>query len=395
MNSQAYKTIKLFEDSYSVSDINIDGCSEVYSEMTDFDRKFLCGIIRDNTPRKIVEVGVAAGGTTVAILECIHELELECEVYSVDLLKQYHRDFGKTDARQTGFLVKEMKIYDKICDKHQLLLGEVLPARLDEIGGNIDLLILDTMHFVPGEILDFIAAFPYLASNAIVVLHDVVLQYRQNPPYLPTFSTAVLFQSVTADKFLNNQDVYPNIAAFQLNKDTSKYIQDVFAALVIPWHYMPKKKQLEQYGIIIRRYYAQGCVKIYEQAIYEAERYLLLEGRKDYTLIKVLLKNLDRSIFRYVLLYGAGKRGRTFLNLAKNWKMDINGFVVSDDQSIIEYVEDIPVYAYSKIPFDKSETLILQTAETYEIECVLQQSEYSWLQFPNDFWQFVIDYLEE
>ena len=48
------------------------------------------------------------------------------------------------------------------------------PDVIDEIGSDIDFLILDTLHIVPGEILDFLVCLPYLTKDAIVVLHDAI-----------------------------------------------------------------------------------------------------------------------------------------------------------------------------------------------------------------------------
>lgn len=43
--------------------------------------------------------------------------------------------------------------------KHQFLLGKAIPFVLERIGKDIDFLILDTAHCLPGELLDFIVCF--------------------------------------------------------------------------------------------------------------------------------------------------------------------------------------------------------------------------------------------
>lgn len=55
-----------------------------YSEMTSFQHAFLGGLIKENRSRKIVEVGVSAGGTTGLIYYCLKLLNIEAEMYSVD-----------------------------------------------------------------------------------------------------------------------------------------------------------------------------------------------------------------------------------------------------------------------------------------------------------------------
>ena len=61
-------------------DVKNDG-----AEMTDWELGFLCGLIREYKPNKIVEVGVAAGGTTAIVLNCLSLLKIKAEMYSIDL----------------------------------------------------------------------------------------------------------------------------------------------------------------------------------------------------------------------------------------------------------------------------------------------------------------------
>lgn len=51
--------------------------SEYSAEMSNDQLAFLCGLIEEYRPNKIVEVGVSAGGTTAVILKCISMLKLK------------------------------------------------------------------------------------------------------------------------------------------------------------------------------------------------------------------------------------------------------------------------------------------------------------------------------
>lgn len=64
-------------------------------EMSPRQLAFLCGLIKEYKPQKIVEIGVAAGGTSSVILNCISLLGLETEMYSIDLSPYYYRDRSK------------------------------------------------------------------------------------------------------------------------------------------------------------------------------------------------------------------------------------------------------------------------------------------------------------
>lgn len=235
-------------------------------EMTEFESAFLCGLIKENRPKKILEIGVAAGGTTAILMQCISDLELnDTEIFSVDLNKKYYRG----DGRDTGFLGVEMeKQMPKV--RHEFILGKVIPDVIEQIGGGIDLVVLDTVHSLPGEVLDFPVFLPFLSKNAIVVLHDVAYQHYNERG---GFATQTLLDVATGDRIVpmgmdkNRPTKLANIAAIRVNDDTKKYIDAVFYSMTLPWVYIPDKDQLDSYGGFYKKYYSKEMVDIYNTAI--------------------------------------------------------------------------------------------------------------------------------
>lgn len=74
-------------------------------EMSYMQSAFVCGLIRQYKPKKIVEIGVASGGMTAVILNCIEILQLNTEVFSIDLAIDFYRD----NTKKTGYLAEEYK----------------------------------------------------------------------------------------------------------------------------------------------------------------------------------------------------------------------------------------------------------------------------------------------
>ena len=192
-----------------------------YSEMTSFQHAFLCGLIKENRPNKIVEVGVSAGGTTGVVLQCLKMLNIKATMYSVDLSERWYRN----ESYETGFAVKEMgKDWGRVT--HEFLLGRAIPFYLEQIGKDIDFLILDTTHCLPGELLDFIICLPYLKDGCTVVLHDTIESHLTGVDL--EIATKLLFDVVTAnDKYMMreqeiNSACFPNIAAFKADTGTRK-----------------------------------------------------------------------------------------------------------------------------------------------------------------------------
>ena len=237
-------------------------------EMSEFESAFLCGALKTFPPKKILEVGVAGGATTAIILQALEDLGEPYEMYSVDVAEKFYR----CDSLQTGFMAMfaKEKILGELRGIHKFHLGKFLPQVIDEIGGDIDFVILDTVHNLPGEVLDFLAVLPYLKVGSVIVLYDVALN-QQNPNMPEYFSNAALFSAVTAEKFLNFDERapfrYPNIGAFQVSQQTVDHIDNVFLSLILPWKYLPPEKEIVAYRRLYRRFYPAELCEIFQEAI--------------------------------------------------------------------------------------------------------------------------------
>lgn len=235
-------------------------------EMSESESAFLCGLIKKFRPDRIVEAGVAGGGTTAVILQCLLELEMqECELYSIDYSERFYRD----KKLATGFLGEQAKQLAGIPFRHYVCLGDIACNYMKQYGGNIDFLIIDTMHILPGEILDFITLLPYLKDGCIVVLHDI--SYGLISDYMNGYATSVLFSAVTAEKYLNydmqETGRYPNIGAFRITDETRRNVGNLFLSLMITWSYFPDIKQIKGYRKAVREHYPKEMLELFDQAV--------------------------------------------------------------------------------------------------------------------------------
>ena len=64
-------------------------------EMTEFESAFLCGMLKKIHPKKILEVGVAGGGTTAIILQALEDIGEPYEMNSIDASETFYRDRTK------------------------------------------------------------------------------------------------------------------------------------------------------------------------------------------------------------------------------------------------------------------------------------------------------------
>ena len=273
-------------------------------EMSKFESAFLCGLLKMSKPKKILEIGVAAGGTTAIILQCLKCLNADSKMYSVDISDKFYID----PARETGFLAKEA-IERLQYKNHQFFFGGGVAKYIDKIGGDIDFAIIDTTHSLPGEVLDFLTILPYLKDDAIVCLHDIAWQ-QYFYDALEGHATGLLFATVSGEKYLNfvpielnTTDEYPNIAAFKVNNETRKNIADVFTALMLRWHYVPNDEETACYCQCIAKHYDKDMLRLFDNA---------LRLNKNSFSVAEIGQKLPYGA--RVLLYGAGVYGRKVYN---------------------------------------------------------------------------------
>lgn len=334
--------IEIFKEPLEI----LEKLSNKGAEMSAWQLASLCGLIKEYRPQKIVEVGAAAGGTSAVILNCISMLCLNTELYSVDISEKYYRDKGK----KTGYLAEECQKVLNGNTNYKIFRGGVLPEFLDKIGDDIDFLILDTAHYLPGELLDFLASIPRMRDNSIVVLHDVILNHTS--PQTNAYATQVLFSSVVGEKIIcmgdSNPYNYPGIGIFKVNQDTKRYIENVFYALKVTWRYLPDSVHLESYRKWFTKYYKKDLIEEFEIAIKMNEATLAKEKTEDKEEIRSIYELLiELRKKENIFIYGCGTYGIKLYELLKACGIGIEGFVISDTEIIppigrrVEYLSNV------------------------------------------------------
>lgn len=294
-----------------------------YVEMSEKEHGFICGLIRDHRPEKILEVGVAGGGTTAVIMDCLNEFCPEAKMYSVDIREECY----KREEKKTGFQLDAVRDHLPNIDNHKFMLGKELPCFIEQIGNDIDFLILDTVHVMPGEFLDFICALPFLKDGAIVVLHDVSEHCKVNKPY--AYCTRLLLCSVNAKKYYNMDEAddirgFFNIAAFKVDQSTRDEIENIISALSVTWKYIPPESMINNYYAVYSKYYTEKQFDLIQKIVW---RYRYIEKFADAR--KELLKALEG--YENIYIYGAGYNGKKLQKYLKHKGCNIRGYVVSDD----------------------------------------------------------------
>jgi hypothetical protein len=246
--------------------------------------QLISSFLKKYSPTKILELGVAAGGTSAFLL---NNLDKKSTLFSVDISVSYHKDRTLT----TGHIAD--RIYDQSIHPRWIkMLGKDISDCLEEIGNEIDFVVLDTVHTLPGEFLSFLSIIPYLQDNSILIIHDIGLQLwciREKISEKPEWQafkhwedrshcTLLLFNSIMSDKKYLSQAEFPNCGCIVLDKNTVyKNLLLIFYTLFIPWDYMPAENILVSTSNIIKykypKEYSETYLKIFEEAILYQRRH--------------------------------------------------------------------------------------------------------------------------
>jgi predicted O-methyltransferase YrrM len=230
-----------------------------FSEMTTGESVFLTQLLLQTRPRKILELGVSAGGSSALILNAIQDLP-DTVFHSVE----YSATWWRGTDLPSGFLIE--KRFPDWCARWQLHLPGTAAEFMQEIGGGIDFCLIDTVHLLPGEVLDFLMVLPYLAPDAVVVIHDIALQTVAPLCY----SNILLFQSLRGNRLLPDTTdregfPFPNIGAVCLTQEQEAV--DLFRLLTLPWlHYMPTAHDLSAIRSLFAQHYEPKLLALYDYA---------------------------------------------------------------------------------------------------------------------------------
>ncbi|RKI43910.1 class I SAM-dependent methyltransferase [bacterium D16-51] len=344
----------------------VDSLSKFNSvtEMTRWESGFLCGLLKKFRPHKILEVGVAGGGTSVIIRKALEMLGLDDSMhYSGDLSEKYYRK--RDEGLVTGFQ------YDVACERnlisegnHKLYIGNYLPEYIEDIGGEIDFVILDTVHSAPGELLDLLVVLPYLSETAIIVFHDLATDHQNH--YRQTVSiNKCLFDSLDGEKYFNicgndiDRDMlygYSDIGGVVIS-NRENCIRDLFSMFGLPWAYMPSDKELDIYRKKYACFYDAKYIEMFD-LIVKVQRHTWkhnsLEGKRR------LITEFKRKISeKKIYLFGNGKRGRKLYHFIEMIGGHIEGWCVSDEYKTEKQENGLPVYTLQELGTLKEEKLII------------------------------------
>ena len=243
---------------------------------------FVNGLIRLYKPKKLLEIGVCSGGMSAAILNSIKDIK-GAMLYSCDLEKNNY--IINSNKYKVGHFV--FKNFPNLMNKWKLYTGNTTSAFIENIGGNIDFVFIDTAHVMPGEVLNIIEILPFLKKNAIIAFDDINHQTVVSLAKIPYFYSCnnLLFSILKGRKILFDS-ILSKQGAVILESNQKKYYFDYFYLLLHNWSYMPNIFELNTIRKLVEKYYSSYLLNIFDEAVKVNYNLLKIKGllNKDYIL---------------------------------------------------------------------------------------------------------------
>ena len=241
------------------------------------------GIIRKHKPKNCLEIGVGKGGISILILNAIKDIKNSLLV-SIDL----HHHVQDDPSKIIGYKVE--KYFPEVAkNRWKLLLGDMPFRFLQKLNLKFNLVIIDTSHIMPGEVLNIIEIMPFLEDNAIIIFPNLIshmkkayniynFNYTEIDKYIiKRAPTSILLMSTLVGKkkiIYNKNRIMGNLGYIFLEKNQEKYYENYFLLLMCIWENCLTDEEIFQMRLFIEKYYKkEKYINIFENAILYNKEY--------------------------------------------------------------------------------------------------------------------------
>ncbi len=242
---------------------NMDNLYVAESQMTAHEREYINALVLRNKPKKLLEIGVSAGSSSIVILNAIKSYD-NAMLHSVD----YKENWYKSPDKKTGYLIDN---YTSLKNKWKLYTGGLSINFLESIGAGIDFCLIDTVHTNPGAILDYLMILPYLTDDAIVLVHDIGWYTYDYPENVLHIANSILLSTIKGIKLIQgNYDkedenrgrrtYISNIGGVKLSSESKNSIYDIINLLTIKWETILTEKEEQEIIEVFKKHYNEYYV---------------------------------------------------------------------------------------------------------------------------------------
>lgn len=229
------------------------------ASISEFDAKFLYGLVCELKPARILEVGVASGWGSCIIMDALKSSGVDrYNFFGVDIAERFFYD----DKYETGECVKHIMPGNL---KYDLRTGVLIADVVEDIGPNLDLGFIDANHMHPWAALDMLAIMPYMREGSYVALHDLSLSRKEDQLH-KNRGPKYLYEGWEGEKVHSVQ--YPAmIGAIRVDTAPEQMLSVIEDVLYTPWEVPVEHPYLLRLVELVGRKYGPGWAEKVKKAV--------------------------------------------------------------------------------------------------------------------------------
>lgn len=222
---------------------------------------FIRGLIEENKPQNLLEIGSASGWSAYHMLEEAVKYNPNVRLTSIDAADSLYFD----NTKKVGAAFFEMK--PEFIKNWNLKTRTHPIDYLKNCTEKYDFVFIDADHRHPWASLDFLSVLPHITENACIIFHDVNLNQitlglmsvgKWCPASVVTNTDHekgpnILYKVLKDLMTLSYDEATPNVAALQVN-DIYKILSKIYYAMQVDWErcYRSEKDLMILYTILIK-----------------------------------------------------------------------------------------------------------------------------------------------
>jgi len=229
----------------------------VSGNISDYDARFLVGLVRLANAERVVEIGVASGWSSAVMLKALSTLHGKRNVTGVDLSRTYYLD----ESRLTGQAVHEA--VPELVDNYRLFTGRLAFDVMSEVG-KADFAFIDGHHMHPWATLDMLSILPFIDRGRWVAMHDLNLCTFERHRHMNRGPFYLFY--MWPDQKLHSTQQPTMIGAVVIDRNPKDYLPILLEILYTPWEVDVDPVDLSRLAALVGDHFGDGWANTFTTA---------------------------------------------------------------------------------------------------------------------------------
>ena len=229
----------------------------VQGNISEYDSRFLAGLVSFANPRNVVEIGVASGWSSAVLLKALDTVEGDSAVTGIDLSPTYYLD----SSIPTGRAVEET--VPDLARNYRLLTGQLAVDVMPEVG-NVDFAFIDGHHMHPWATVDILSVLPFIGRGRWVALHDLNLCTVERHKHMNRGPFYLFY--MWPDQKIHSTQQPTMIGAVAIEREPVHYLPSLLEILYTPWEVDVDPEALSRLATHIGKHFGDGWARKFADA---------------------------------------------------------------------------------------------------------------------------------